>query len=228
MDLAVEGITEVTYEINRLYPQRIQEGIALLPVAQQTRLQLLLREFQGDENLPNEMRVREAALSLERVGRVARDVRDTPRSVSNVLGEFVGADTVRSSRGFPIIHGTFTLFNPDGSEIDNFDVNTGGGSPSYRTTNGPVPPGVYRVSNHRPDRTTDGMVLNGVGYSFDVDPTDGTQVFGRSLFRIHPDGGNIGTNGCLCVRENAARLRACEDTIEVMSREGAFKMVVRY
>jgi len=228
MELAVEGITEVTYEINRLYPQRIQEGISLLPAAQQTRLQLLLRELQGDETLPNEMIAREALLILDRVARVTRDVRSTPRSASNVLGEFVGSDTLRSSRGFPIIHGAFTLFNPDGTEIDNFDANTGGGSASYRTTNGPVPPGVYRVSNHRPNRTTEGMVLNGVGYSFDVDPTDGTQVSGRSLFRIHPDGRNIGTNGCLGVRENAARLRACEDTIEGMSRAGAFKIVARY
>lgn len=73
------------------------------------------------------------------------------------------------------------------------------------------------------------MILNGVGYSFHLLPTDGTQVFGRSLFRIHPDGNPLGTNGCLGVRENAARLHACESQIAgLLQRVGIFKISVRY
>src|SRR5919205_245367 len=112
-----------------------------------------------------------------------------------------------------VFNGSFRIFALDGNELGSYVVNTGGGASNYRTTNGPVPPGTYRVSNHRPGRTTLGMVLEGVGYSFDVDPTDGTQLFGRSLFRIHPDGNPLGTNGCLGVRESADRLRECENHI---------------
>jgi hypothetical protein len=227
LDLAVEGITETTYELVRQFPKEFQEALSRLPTAQKARIQLLLREFEGQENLPPEIVYREEALTSSRIERLTDVLRNAPRSTTGVLGDFVGTSTLQSSRGFPIVHGTFTLFDRDGNEIDAYTVNSGGGSPNYRTRNGPVPPGVYRVSNHRPNRTTAGMVLNGVGYSFDIDPTDGTQVFGRSLFRIHPDGGNVGTNGCLGLRETAARLRECENTIVGLLEDGAFKVSVR-
>jgi hypothetical protein len=134
-------------------------------------------------------------------------------AVSGVLGQFVGASSFASSRGFPVEHGTFTLSTPDDSINDSYTVNTGGGARTFRTTNGPVPPGIYRVSNHRANRTDSGMFLNGVGYSFDHTPTDGTQVYGRSLFRIHPNGNLQGTNGCLGVLEDSAKLRSCEQQI---------------
>ena len=74
------------------------------------------------------------------------------------------------------------------------------------------------------------MVLDGVGYSFDVDPTDGTPVYGRSLFRIHPDRGSPQTNGCLGIRERASVLREAESLIVEMMRRhgGSFKLSVSH
>ncbi|HEV2912367.1 MAG TPA: L,D-transpeptidase family protein [Pyrinomonadaceae bacterium] len=229
LNFAVEGITEVTYELNSRFPQELQEALALLPPEQQVRIQWLLREFAGQENLPPEIVERNAAITSRVLDNLAENLRDTPRSATGILGEFVGTSTFQSTRGFPVVHGTFKLFAQDGSEINTYTVNTGGGGKNFQKTNGPVPPGIYTVSHHLANRDTRGMVLNGVGYSFHLLPTDETQVFGRSLFRIHPDGNPLGTNGCLGVREDAARLRDCENQIAgLLQSVGIFKVSVRY
>lgn len=228
MDFAIEGITDVTYYLLQQFPRDLERVVTLLPDTEQARIERLLREFQGQENMSAEIVEREEASTSERISRLVEVLDNRSRLNSGVLGEFVGANTIQSSRGFPIIRGTFTIFARNGEEAGSYNTTTGGGSRSYRTTNGPLPPGVFLVSNHRQNRTTAGMVLHEIGYSFDVDPTDGTPVFGRSLFRIHPDGGNEGTNGCLGVRETAGRLRECETQIAELLESGPFKIMVRH
>jgi hypothetical protein len=227
---ALEGITEVTYELRQKFPEPLQQAAASLPEEQRIRIELLLNEFEGGENQPREIIERDEARRESELSAIAERLDTDPPSVTGVFGAFVGSGTTTSSRGFPVVQGTFTLFAADGSTLDAFDVNTGGGARTFRTTNGPVPPGLYRVSNHRPNRTTAGMVFHGVGYSLDLDPTDGTQVFGRSLFRIHPDGEPIGTNGCLGVRESAERLSQCETRlVELLeAHPRGFKIAVRF
>ena len=227
---ALEGITEVTYELRQKYPEPLRQAVASLPEEQRIRIELLLNEFQGGENQPRENIEHDEVRREREFVTLAERLDTDPPSVTGVFGAFVGSGTTTSSRGFPVVQGTFTLFAADGSTVDAFDVNTGGGARTFRTTNGPVPPGLYRVSNHRPNRTTVGMVFHGVGYSFDLNPTDGTQVFGRSLFRIHPDGEPIGTNGCLGVREGAERLRQCETRlVELLeTHPGGFKIAVSF
>jgi len=223
---AVEGITEVTYDLSRSVPELVQEAIALLPLEQQLRIEWVLREFEGQERFAPDFVDEVEELTSSAMANLADA--DQPRSVTGILGEFVGTGTFTSSRGFPVAHGNFTLFTPDGNQSATFTANSGGGSSSYRTTNGALPPGVYRVSNHRPNRTKAGMVLSGVGYSFDLDPSDGTQVFGRSLFRIHPDGNPQGTNGCIGVRESAEQLRQCQTLLATLLKNRELKISVRY
>jgi len=223
---AAEDITDVTYELNRSVPETVKEATARLPLEQQVRIEWLLREFEGEERFAPDFIDEVEALTSSRMAALADTAQ--PRAVTGILAEFVGTETFTSTRGFPVNHGTFTIFARDGSQSATFVGNSGGGSSSFRTTNGPLPPGIYRVSNHRPNRTKSGMVLNGVGYSFDLDPTDGTQVFGRSLFRIHPDGNSKGTNGCIGVREASAQLRQCETLLASLLENGAFKVSVRY
>jgi len=147
---------------------------------------------------------------------------------SGVSGRFIGTSSFTSPRGYPVKRGTMEIRGTDG-ETRRFRVNTGGGASTYTRRNGWLPPGVYRISNHRPNRDTPGMVLDEVGYSFDVDPTSGTDVCGRSLFRIHPDGGSEGTNGCLGVRESANVLEDCETVIsELIDTHGSFNLSVSY
>lgn len=210
LGFALEGITEVTYELSQSFPAELRQAVTELPEEQRIRIERLLNEFQGGENLPREIIERDEARRDTEFDSIAERLDTEPPSVTGIFGAFVGSGTSTSSRGFPVVQGTFTLFNADGSTLDAFDVNTGGGARTFRTTVG--------------------MVFNGVGYSFDLDPTDGTQVFGRSLFRIHPDGQPIGTNGCLGVRENAARQRRCEaHLVELLQASPrGFKVAVRF
>ncbi|WP_044172092.1 RHS repeat domain-containing protein [Flectobacillus major] len=61
--------------------------------------------------------------------------------------------------------------------------------------NGSPENGNYSADNLRVRNSPDGMIRNGVGFSMDLNPSFNT---GRSLLRIHPDGGNyIGTQGCI-------------------------------
>ncbi|MCY1074284.1 peptidoglycan-binding domain-containing protein [Archangium lansingense] len=85
-----------------------------------------------------------------------------------------------------------------------------------------VPQGTYRVRAHRNSRSEPGFVRDGVGFSFLIedahrpnsdamsdrrDKADGM----RTLLRIHPDGGSIGTAGCIGIVGNGATLRQFRD-----------------
>ena len=140
---------------------------------------------------------------------------------------FTGERIFNSVRGFPVVKGTLVINDHAGATLGSYVVNSGGGAATFKKTNGPVPPGDYRVSSFR-ERTKVGMVLNGVGYSFNIDPLRGTAVFGRGLFRIHPDGGDEQTNGCLGVRENATKLKACRDQLRTLLDQGHVEVSVSY
>lgn len=228
LNWAVEGISEVTYELSRNQPEALEQALSMLPPEQRIRVRQLLKELSGQESLPPASAARHAGAAADFL-KLATALTAAPPSETRIFAEFVGGGTFQSSRGFPVYRGTLSLLTPEGHAAATFSCNNGGGAPNFRMRNGPLPPGVYRVSNHRPNRTTRGMVHQSVGYSFDLDPTDGTQVFGRSLFRIHPDGNPLGTNGCIGVREDAAALRDCEARIAALLRDdGPFKILIRY
>lgn len=228
--LSLEGIPEVTEMLRQRNSLAISEALEKLSLSERQRIEKLFAEWDGTDTSTALESVRPEEF-LFRWPRLFKPLTpDTSkRPPPGVLADFVGTDVLRSSRGNPIIHGALTLYSAAGDLLDHFEANTGGGASSYQITNGPLPPGTYLVSNHRPNRETIGMELDGVGYSFDVDPTDGTEVFHRSAFRIHPDGGSIGTHGCIGVRESAKRLRECESLlVKLLAEPGAFKMTVRY
>jgi len=71
--------------------------------------------------------------------------------------------------------------------------------------NGSLENGDYTSNNLR-DNRTGAYSNNGVGYTFDLNPTFST---GRSLLRFHPDGGNyLGTQGCIGLSCGATGLRS--------------------
>lgn len=221
IDYAIEGVSEITKELATKHEAEIREALQALTPQSRERVGAFVDELLGRSD--------DDALAMvadsESLAAPAGPHVPLP---ANLHGSFHGTGTFTSSRGFPAKSGILTLRDTRGNE-HRFDVNSGGGAATYTQRNGWTPPGIYRISNHRPNRTTAGMVLNGEGYSFDVDPTDGTNVFGRSLFRIHPDGGSEGTNGCLGVRESAQQLRACESIIaDLIEEHGSFKLQIRY
>nr|WP_298656246.1 hypothetical protein [uncultured Flavobacterium sp.] len=73
--------------------------------------------------------------------------------------------------------------------------------------NGAPENGSYTVSNYQ-DRSPDGwynkgMNNNGVGFSYNLNPSFST---GRTDLRIHPDGNNEGTLGCIGMSGSATQL----------------------
>jgi len=68
----------------------------------------------------------------------------------------------------------------------------------------PLPNGNYNVNNPRNNRfDMSGMTRDGVAFSFDINPTFRT---GRSALRVHPDGNNRGSQGCIALECDAATL----------------------
>lgn len=81
--------------------------------------------------------------------------------------------------------------------------------------NGAPENGSYTVSNFQ-DRSPDGwynkgMNKDGVGFSFNLNPQFSTN---RSDLRIHPDGNNEGTLGCIGLSGNATQLRSFSSTVQ--------------
>ncbi|MCP3140925.1 peptidoglycan-binding domain-containing protein [Pyxidicoccus xibeiensis] len=79
-----------------------------------------------------------------------------------------------------------------------------------------VPQGTYRVTAHRDSRSDPGFVRDGVGYSFLMeDPNrpgsdkmyDARAGRDREWLRIHPDGRNPGTEGCIGIVGDAETQR---------------------
>jgi hypothetical protein len=87
---------------------------------------------------------------------------------------------------------------------------------------GSLPPGQYQVTPHMWSRSTRGMTVGGVGYSFALsDKYDSRVRSNRSLLRIHPDGGTPGTQGCVGIVGNAdVQRRFREDMREELRRNG--------
>jgi len=74
---------------------------------------------------------------------------------------------------------------------------------------GNLPTGSYSVTPHRWDRSETGFSVDGVGFSFAVsDKFDNRVGDTRTLLRIHPDGGSVGTNGCIGIVGNGTTQRA--------------------
>jgi len=78
-----------------------------------------------------------------------------------------------------------------------YSFRSGGGGYGY------LPPGTYTVTNGRLRNDVSSMVVDGYGYSFDLsDSYDSRVDRTRTLLRIHPDGGNPGTLGCIGIQGN--------------------------
>lgn len=106
--------------------------------------------------------------------------------------------------------GVMTWRTDDGKAVSSYNINSGG----YKTADSkvagaetPTFPGKYSVDNLRDDRG--GLMrYDGKGFSFDVNPKF-KQEKGKeqTLIRIHGDGGEKGTHGCIGVREPGPVLR---------------------
>lgn len=128
----------------------------------------------------------------------------------------------------------FTSFGKTGQNSSYADgqITVGGKTYPFRSGgggNGYLPPGEYVVSNGRRRSDVSSMQVGGYGYSFDLsDKYDSRVGKGRSLLRIHPDGGNPGTLGCIGIKGNAATQKQFYESLqqELQSNGGRIKIKV--
>lgn len=225
--VADEDLADATADLLATSTYPAKDAISLLSVRARARLSLLLEDWPGGSLLGTDADAfsSEKAVSgmLAKSDAAARAL-DDPRPL---LVDFVGKSVFTSSRNHPVAKGEMRVKDRSGKLLATFETNSGGGASSYRRTNGPTPPGYYRISNYR-ERTKHGFVRHGVGFSLDVDPVAGTSVFGRSLFRIHPDGASLGTNGCLGIFGNANDLARAREVFRELASDGIFLAKVGY
>ncbi len=80
------------------------------------------------------------------------------------------------------------------------------------------------ISNNFRYRTNVSMVKDGIGFSIDLISTFNT---GRSLLRIHPDGGPSGTEGCIGLTGNSIELKSFINTVKPIYDNGSnIKVIV--
>jgi hypothetical protein len=87
--------------------------------------------------------------------------------------------------------------------------------------NGAPENGDYLVNNYQ-DRSPQGwynpgMNKDGVGFSYNLNPQFST---GRTVLRIHPDGNNEGTLGCIGLSEDSQQLKSFVKNINNSSSKG--------
>jgi hypothetical protein len=134
--------------------------------------------------------------------------------------------------GIPTRHGGITqgklqLLDDKGGIRATWPVNTGG----YRSDDTRVPPGkptrlprgTYDVTFPR-RRDHPGMVRQGFGFSFNLEPKFPTN---RSQIRIHPDGNNPGTQGCIGVMGTRSELEKMYRLLSELVRKEDLDLIVK-
>lgn len=95
---------------------------------------------------------------------------------------------------------------------------------------GNLPAGQYTVTAHRWNRAEPGFNVGGVGYSFALSNRYDSRVGDtRTALLIHPDGGPVGTQGCIGIVGSAPTQRAfLEDMRAELDRNrGSFTVTVQ-
>jgi YD repeat-containing protein len=126
-----------------------------------------------------------------------------------------------------ITQGKLQLLDDKGGIRATWPVNTGG----FRSDTTRVPPGkptrlprgTYDVTFPR-RRDHPGMVRQGFGFSFNLEPKFPTN---RSLIRIHPDGNNPGTQGCIGVMGTRSELEKMYRLLSELVRKEDLDLIVK-
>jgi YD repeat-containing protein len=126
-----------------------------------------------------------------------------------------------------ITQGKLQLLDDKGGIRATWPVNTGG----FRSDHTRVPPGkptrlprgTYDVTFPR-RRDHPGMVREGFGFSFNLEPKFPTN---RSLIRIHPDGNNPGTEGCIGVMGTRSELEKMYRLLSDLVRKEDLDLIVK-
>jgi hypothetical protein len=169
----------------------------------------------------------QAARGLEVDGIAGRRTLEALRGVD-------GMDPSIPAAGSGGVNGTARLNGqPDGVGMTTGSITVNGNTYQFNS-GGPnrlsVPEGTYRVTAHRDSRSEDAFTRDGVGFSFLMEDPNrpGSDAFydarrggDRTNLRIHPDGGAVGTAGCIGIVGDAATMRQFRDDLNAeLERNG--------
>jgi hypothetical protein len=127
--------------------------------------------------------------------------------------------------------GTLTLRDPNTGEVlGTYEFNNGGFG------KGSIPDGTYEVSGGYTRNDKSGMISDGVGYSFVLTQEgmapgtadDPRYNEDRSLLRIHPDGNNAGTEGCIGILGDAETQREFYENAQRLAELGGGSFTLEF
>jgi peptidoglycan hydrolase-like protein with peptidoglycan-binding domain len=140
------------------------------------------------------------------------------------------------------VNGTARLNGqPDGVGMTTGSITVNGNTYQFNTGGAnalSVPQGTYRVTAHFDSRSERAFTRDGVGFSFLMEDPNrpGSDSFydsrageDREWLRIHPDGGSVGTAGCIGLVGDAETLRRFRDDMnaELQRNGGVYMLTVQ-
>jgi hypothetical protein len=140
------------------------------------------------------------------------------------------------------VNGTASLNGqPNGKGMTTGSITVNGNTYKFNSGSGSkfsVPQGEYRVTAHRNSRSEAAFSRDGVGFSFLLEDKrrpgsdamyDRRAGRDRTALRIHPDGGAVGTAGCIGILGDAATMRRFRDDMnaELRRNGGAYTLRVQ-
>jgi hypothetical protein len=211
--LAVEGPAEATLKLREDHREEFEAALTELDDSDRAAISAFVNALNSEPEAPDGgIQEFTAAIAPQRP----------------VLASFRATETADGKR-VPLHQGTLTISDRHGAQLMSITARTGGFVASYKHVGGPTPPGLYIVSNYQPDRHgTPGMTLNGVSFSFNLDPAAATDVYDRSALRIHPDQDGDGTHGCVGLEGDAGELRHAAEVLSSLLEGGRYLLSVSY
>lgn len=180
---------------------------------------LLAQEIMGRSELERNQLLNEIMPQLSEVDRdsLRQEIKTLIGNVCTVPEKTISTDTqgknysisVEGSMENSLLASGCLYLKEDGQIVDSIPV-TAGGFGSGAPQNGEYTVEGYR--NRRPGHEYNkGMNREGVGFSFNLNPTFDTL---RSLLRIHPDGNSRGTLGCIGLESGQTDLLEFESNMK--------------
>jgi peptidoglycan hydrolase-like protein with peptidoglycan-binding domain len=198
------------------------------------RTERAVRDFQASRGLEVD------GVAGRRTLEALRGVDGMDPSVPAAGGGVNGVDPSAPAAGGGV-NGTARLNGqPDGRGMTTGTITVNGNTYQFNT-GGPnhfsVPEGTYRVTTHYDTRSEPEFSRDGVGFSFLMEDPNrpGSDSFydaragrDRTNLRLHPDGGGVGTAGCIGIVGDAATMRQFREDLnaEIRRNGGAYTLRV--
>jgi peptidoglycan hydrolase-like protein with peptidoglycan-binding domain len=138
------------------------------------------------------------------------------------------------------VNGTARLNGqPNGKGMTTGSITVNGNTYKFNSGSGSkysVPQGEYRVTAHRNSRSEAAFSRDGVGFSFLIEDKrrpgsdamyDRRAGRDRTALRIHPDGGALGTAGCIGIVGDGATMRRFRDDMNAELRRNGGSYTLR-